>query len=109
MNLFLFISDLVRWLESHMLTCPSVRWFHMQCMGCGMQRSAIALLKGNFIESFVLYPALAPLLGLCTFAIAHLIFRFSSGARIIMILQIAVVTIMLVHYFYKIFTSQIFI
>lgn len=81
----------------------------MQCMGCGMQRSAIALLKGDFTGSLILYPALIPLLSLCVFTVAHLIFRFSAGARIIMFLQIMVVTIMLVHYFYKIFTSQIFI
>ncbi len=81
----------------------------MQCPGCGMQRSVIALLKGDFFASAVLYPALIPMLVLCLYAVAHLIFRFSRGGRVIVIMQILVVTVMLVHYFYKILTSQIII
>ncbi len=109
MTLISSFAVFVRWLEAHMLTCPSVKWFHMQCMGCGMQRSAIALLKGDLAGSIALYPALIPLSALVLYTAAHLIVRFAAGARVIVILQIAVVAIMLMHYIYKIFTSQIFI
>ena len=47
----------IKWLEANMLTCPSVKYFSIECPGCGMQRSMIALLKGNFSGSLVMYPA----------------------------------------------------
>ncbi|MBX3239022.1 MAG: DUF2752 domain-containing protein [Chitinophagaceae bacterium] len=109
MVLLFMYTNVIRWLEEHMLVCPSVKWFRLECMGCGMQRSAVALLKGDLVQSVTLYPALIPMLFLCLFAAGHLIFKFSGGARVIVMLQLLVVTIVLVHYFYKIITSQIFI
>lgn len=45
-----------------MFACPSKSMTGLDCPGCGMQRSVIALLEGNLWESFTLYPALLPLL-----------------------------------------------
>ncbi|MGN6492934.1 MAG: DUF2752 domain-containing protein [Agriterribacter sp.] len=92
-----------------MLTCPSVKYLHMACPGCGLQRSCIALLKGHIIESFRLYPALIPLLVLCAFTALHLYAKFTWGGKIIIALQVAVVAIIAVHYIYKIVNHQIFV
>lgn len=92
-----------------MLTCPSVKYLHMICPGCGMQRSAIALMKGDITRSVHFYPALIPLLILCGFAALHLYAKFSWGGRVIIILQTTVVVIVTVHYIYKILNHQIFL
>ena len=98
----------IKWLEANMFTCPSVKYFSMECPGCGMQRGMIALLKGDFSASLVLYPALLPLLLLCCYALLHTKYKFSSGSKIIIGLQVLVVSIVTAHYIYKIVTHQIF-
>ena len=44
---------MVKWLEEHMLTCFYKQTFGLDCPGCGMQRSIISLLKGDFAQSFL--------------------------------------------------------
>lgn len=73
-----------------------------------MQRSAIALLKGDILHSVQLYPALLPLLALLTVTALHFVYRFRAGAKVITALQIIVVSIITIHFIYKIFTHQIF-
>ncbi|MBX3253404.1 MAG: DUF2752 domain-containing protein [Chitinophagaceae bacterium] len=107
--MFLAILHIIQWLEGHMFTCPSVKYLHIICPGCGMQRSGIALLKGNIAESFRLYPALLPMLVLCAFTMLHWYAKFSNGGKIIIALQTTVVTIITVHYIYKILNHQIFL
>ena len=98
----------IKWLEANMFTCPSVQHFNMECPGCGMQRSMIALLKGNFPGSLLMYPALLPILLLCGYVLLHLKYKFSGGSKIIIGLQLVVVSIITAHYIYKIVTHQIF-
>ncbi|PWU02121.1 MAG: DUF2752 domain-containing protein [Bacteroidetes bacterium] len=98
----------IGWLEKHLLTCPSKKYLHMECPGCGMQRSGIALLKGDFLHSVILYPALIPLIFLLIYGALHLRYKFSNGSRNIFILQVGVVSIIVLHYVYKIFNHQIF-
>jgi hypothetical protein len=90
-----------------MLTCPSVKYLHIDCPGCGMQRSAIALLKGQFLSSIDLYPALIPLMLLVVYTALHLISKFVNGAKIIVALQAIVTSIVIAHYIYKIIHHQI--
>jgi len=91
-----------------MLTCPSVKYFGMECPGCGMQRGVIALLQGNFHYSLQLYPALLPLMALCVYAMLHLKYKFASGSKVITALQLFIVVIITAHYIYKIISHQIF-
>lgn len=104
-----FYSDAVLWLEKHMLSCPSKLLFHMDCPGCGLQRSYISLFKGNFAESFHLYPAAVPILIMIGFLSLHLIFKFKNGAFWLTSLYIFCAIIILVHYIYKTLTHQIII
>ncbi len=55
---------MVEWLESHMLPCFYKKYFGVDCPGCGMQRSLVALLKGDLLESLHLFPALLPLMAM---------------------------------------------
>jgi hypothetical protein len=101
-----FYTAAVRWLEANMFTCPSKKFLHIDCPGCGLQRSYISLMKGDFTGSFQLYPAAIPILLLFCYLLLHLRFRFHNGARVITILYIFCATIILVHYIYRIVTHQ---
>lgn len=90
------------WLEQHLLTCPYKAMSGIDCPGCGMQRSFIALLRGNMAESFALYPALIPFLLTLVFLLLHLKFRFKHGAMILMYSFIATVAIIIVSFIIKI-------
>ena len=73
----------------------------MECPGCGMQRSFIMLLRGDLIDSLLMYPALIPSLVLFVFLILHLIFKFEKGAKILMWLYISIVVLSLSKFIIK--------
>jgi hypothetical protein len=76
---------MIKWLERHFLPCPVKEFTGKPCLGCGMQRSIIELLKGNIIESIIYYPALLTLALMFIFLGLHLKFDFKHGANILKI------------------------
>lgn len=93
--------SLISWLENNMLACPYKKYLGIDCLGCGMQRSFVALLKGNLIESFYLYPALIPMLFMFVFLIIHLIFKFKNGGTWLKYTFFFVVAIVVVSFVIK--------
>ena len=69
-----------------------------------MQRSFVELLKGNFYESLVFYPALIPTVFLVLFLMFHLVFKFKNGANILKIMFIVNTSIVVLSYIYKLLT-----
>ena len=104
---WIFWNQVVEWLKEHALTCPSKLLFHFDCPGCGMQRSIFALLEGNLMESLRLYPAMIPIFSLLLYTALHLKLRFSNGAVVIKWGYISCMFIIVVFYFYKIFTFKL--
>ncbi len=51
-------------IESNLLPCLSKAYLGFDCPGCGLQRSALRLLQGDFAGAFVLYPPIYSLLAL---------------------------------------------
>ena len=98
------LNKLITWLESHMQSCFYQKYFGIECPGCGMQRAFVQLLKGDFLESFRLFPALIPTIGLIVFLILHLIFKFKNGANILKYLFIINTSIVVLNYIYKLLT-----
>jgi hypothetical protein len=72
----------VNWLEAHALPCISQSLFQVSCPGCGFQRSAIALLRGQVGQSLQLYPALLPMLLYFGFLVADRKYRFKHSKKI---------------------------
>ena len=103
-----FYTEAVLWLERNLLSCPSKKFLHIECPGCGLQRSYIALMKGDVAASFHLYPAAIPMLLLFCYLLLHLFFRFKNGGKILTTLYIFCASIIAVHYIYKIVTHQNF-
>lgn len=95
------------WVERHLFTCPFKANFGFDCPGCGFQRSIIALMKGDFLSSFRIYPAAIPFILILLFTLIHLKIDFKIGAKVIKIAYGGVAIIILINYIYKIFTSQL--
>jgi len=49
---------MITWLENHLLPCQLKALLGIDCPLCGTQRSFLMLLRGNFADSFSLYPPL---------------------------------------------------
>ncbi|MDR0412995.1 MAG: DUF2752 domain-containing protein [Dysgonamonadaceae bacterium] len=92
-----------------MLPCPVKHFLHIDCPGCGMQRSIVALLEGNFRESLLFYPATIPIFALLIYTILHLKMDFKPGAAIIKYGYIFCASIISAFYIYKIITYKIFL
>lgn len=90
-----------------MLTCPSKKWLHVDCPGCGLQRSVIALFRGDIHTSLSLYPATIPLLALLGFTALHLKFDFRNGGTVIKYMQLGVAAIIIVFYIYKVLNHKL--
>lgn len=45
-------------MEDYMLPCMHKKFFGVDCLGCGIQRSFFLLLQGDFSGAFKMYPAL---------------------------------------------------
>jgi len=91
---------IVSFLEKNMLSCE---WKArgVECTGCGMQRAAIHLLKGEFTEAFHLYPAIFTLIIMFVYLGLHLKFNYSKGHIILLWLFIFNFAIIITSYFIK--------
>jgi len=98
---------MISWLQKHMLPCAYKYLFGIDCPICGSQRSLIFLMKGNFAESFRMYPPLIFLLMLILFAVAYLIFPSIIKAKFLKQYAVFVLMIIAVNYTYKIITGNI--
>jgi hypothetical protein len=101
------MTQIFEWLKVHLLTCPSKHFLRLDCPGCGLQRSFIALLEGDLSQSLRLYPATIPMLFTFVFTALHIKFNFRYGASVIKWSFILTVSIIVIFYIYKIFTHKL--
>ena len=100
--------DTIQWLKGFMLTCPSKKLLHIECPGCGFQRSFFAFIEGRVTESLQLYPATMPIFALLAFTALHLKYKFSFGALTIKYCYMVVAFIILSFYIYRIINQKIY-
>lgn len=84
-----------------MVDCHWKATLGIECLGCGFQRSMIALFKGNFIESILIFPAAIPLLITLFYTLLHLWFKFKNGARNIIVLFSLTAFLILLNFILK--------
>jgi hypothetical protein len=97
----------IDWLERHLLACPIKEWTHLDCPGCGFQRSVVALLKGDLAASWQFYPPGIFLLSTLLLLILHLIFDLRYGAIVLKILYIVAAIVIGTNYIYKVINHQL--
>lgn len=95
------MSGLADWVEANQLSCPIKSATGLDCPGCGMQRSFIALLRGDLVESFSLYPALLPLLLTLGMLVYFLIRPYRNGHLFLKIGYISTSVLVLGNFIHK--------
>ncbi len=88
-------------LEKFMLPCLWKKYFNIECIGCGMQRSISLILQGNFAAAFKMYPAIYTIILMFVILVLHIKFQFKYGAKILLALFIINVTIATINYTLK--------
>ncbi|MBL7943189.1 MAG: DUF2752 domain-containing protein [Flavobacteriales bacterium] len=73
------------------------------CPGCGMQRSIIKMINGDWVASWDLHPAGIPTAIMVVFLIAHLRWKFSFGASLLKWMFIFVALITAINYIFKVY------
>ncbi len=84
-----------------MLPCLNKTIFGVECPGCGIQRSVMLLLDGNFIEAFKMYPAIYTMVPLFAFLLWDNFFPLKHANRIIITFTILSVALILFNYIIK--------
>jgi hypothetical protein len=95
------LLKIINWLESHQGACTFREHAGIDCPGCGLQRSVLALLRGDLVESFLQFPALLPVMAMFLFLGIHLVFKLKNGAFLLKVLFIGNVSIIILNYVLK--------
>jgi hypothetical protein len=95
------LQHIIEWLGSHMGTCTFHEQTGVACPGCGFQRALVALLEGDLLQSFMLFPALLPLAAMFIFLGIHLSLNFRHGALILKIMYITNASIIILNFLIK--------
>ena len=92
--------SLVSILEKNLLPCYWKK-LGLECLGCGMQRSVIHMLRGEFAEAFFQYPAIYSLLAMGAFLLLHLKYQFAKGHKVLLWLFMFNLFLILGNYIWK--------
>ena len=95
------LAHLLLMIEDYMLPCLSKRLFDFDCPGCGLQRSVVYLLKGEFAVAFEMYPAIYAIIPLFAFLLLDRFVRVKYANQIIIALVLSTVGLILVNYALK--------
>jgi hypothetical protein len=89
-------------MEEYMVPCLSKKLFGIDCFGCGIQRSFVLLMQGEFEAAFYMYPAIYSMILFFAVIGLQLIQKNRSYHSWIVSLGIITAAIMVVSYFYKV-------
>lgn len=93
-------------IEDFMLPCLNKKFFGVECLGCGMQRSLALVFQGKFEEAFFMYPAIYSLIILSGVIGWSLFKNFKHSNRIITILAITNGVIIITSFIFKTFINN---
>ncbi|MBT8182724.1 DUF2752 domain-containing protein [uncultured Eudoraea sp.] len=97
LSILLFIG------EDYLLPCLNKQLLGIECTGCGIQRAAVLLFHGEFIEAFRMYPAIYPLILLTGFLLLDNFMKIKYANKISIFLIITSVATILINYILKFF------
>jgi len=89
-------------LEEYMLPCITKKYLGFDCLGCGAQRAAALLFKGEFVAAFKMYPAIYSLFLFATYIVSTTFFKWKGSENIKIILVILNILLIVGNFLYKI-------
>ena len=89
--------------EDFMLPCLNKQLLGFDCMGCGMQRSALLLFRGEFAAAFYMYPAIYTLVLFVAFLLVNAFVTIKNSNKIIAIMAIINVLVIVISFLIKTF------
>ena len=84
-----------------MLPCMNKKLFGIDCPGCGAQRAAQLIFRGELLDAFTMFPAIYTTILLFLFIGVHLLDRTRDYQKIIIGIAILNAVIMIISYIYK--------
>lgn len=88
-------------LEDYMLPCLTKKYFGVDCLGCGIQRSFALILNGDFVAAFKMYPAIYTLILFFILVGVNIFYKFKHSAKLIGILAASNIAIIIISFIYK--------
>ena len=88
-------------IEDFLLTCTNKQIFGVECLGCGTQRAAVLLFRGEFVAAFKMYPAIYTIILLLLFIVFNLFVKFKHDYKIKIGLLFLNVAIIIISYIIK--------
>ena len=85
-----------------MLECSWKQEYGIDCLTCGFQRSLELLIKGEFVESFLMFPATIPFLLTILIATFYVWKRSNNGHKWIISMFSLTTALILINYSVKI-------
>jgi hypothetical protein len=86
-----------------MLPCLSKQILGMDCPGCGLQRSVVFLLQGDFTAAFKMYPAIYTIILLFGFLALDQFLKIKHANKVTIFLMILTVVLILTNFILKFF------
>ena len=74
-------------------------------MGCGFQRSLLAVFQGQFHKAFVLYPAIFPIITLLTLIVISKFYKFKYHQKSINVMALISIGAIITNHIIKQFLS----
>lgn len=87
--------------EEYMLPCLSKQVLGFDCPGCGLQRSVVLLLQGDFGAAFQMYPAIYAIMFLLGFLLVDHFVQIRHNNKITIFLMVSSVALILGNYILK--------
>ncbi|WP_282103043.1 DUF2752 domain-containing protein [Maribacter sp. MMG018] len=84
-----------------MLPCFTKQVFDMDCPGCGLQRSLLFLIRGEFVSAFKMYPGIYPMLLLFLFLLINKSVNIKFSNLITNVLMIITAGTIIINYTLK--------
>lgn len=88
-------------LQEYMIPCATKQVLGFDCPGCGLQRSILLLIQGDFVGAFYMYPAIFALIPLAFVLIANKFFNFKYANTLVIALSISSVAMIVINYIFK--------
>ena len=87
--------------DDFLLPCLNKSLFGIDCLGCGIQRAFMLLIRGEFILAYKMYPAIYTLLLFGFFLLINKKMKFKNSRNIIITFAIINVLIIVISYYIK--------